>query len=72
MMVCLGLIVAGVIDGTPWYLSARHYESTDDAFIDGRPVLISPQVTGNIMQVKPSSEKRRAFSSPFVVLTPSR
>ena len=34
-----------------WYLSARHYESTDDAFIDGRPVLISPQVTGNIVQV---------------------
>jgi len=51
MIVCLGLIVAGVIGGTMWYLSARHYESTDDAFIDGRPVLISPQVTGNIVQV---------------------
>jgi membrane fusion protein, multidrug efflux system len=51
MIVCLGLIVAGVIGGTIWYLNARHYESTDDAFIDGRPVLISPQVTGNIMQV---------------------
>jgi membrane fusion protein (multidrug efflux system) len=51
MIVCLGLIVAGVIGGTLWYLNARHYESTDDAFIDGRPVLISPQVTGNIMQV---------------------
>jgi membrane fusion protein (multidrug efflux system) len=51
MIVCLGLIVAGVIAGTLWYLNARHYESTDDAFIDGRPVLISPQVTGNIVQV---------------------
>jgi membrane fusion protein, multidrug efflux system len=51
MIVCLGLIVAGVVGGTIWYLSARHYESTDDAFIDSRPVLISPQVTGNIMQV---------------------
>ena len=51
MIACLGLIVAGVVGGTIWYLNARHYESTDDAFIDGRPVLISPQVTGNIVQV---------------------
>jgi membrane fusion protein, multidrug efflux system len=51
MIVCLGLIVAGIVAGTLWYLHARHYESTDDAFIDGRPVLISPQVTGDIVQV---------------------
>jgi membrane fusion protein (multidrug efflux system) len=51
MIVCLGLIVAGLIAGIAWYLHARHYESTDDAFIDGRPVLISPQVTGSITSV---------------------
>jgi membrane fusion protein (multidrug efflux system) len=51
MIVCLGLIVAGIIAGIAWYLHARHYESTDDAFIDGRPVLVSPQVTGNIITV---------------------
>jgi membrane fusion protein (multidrug efflux system) len=51
MIVCIGLIVIGVIAGIAWYLHARHYESTDDAFIDGRPVLVSPQVTGNITSV---------------------
>jgi membrane fusion protein (multidrug efflux system) len=51
MIVCPGLIVAGIIAGIAWYLHARHYESTDDAFIDGRPVLVSPQVTGNIVSV---------------------
>ena len=51
MIVCLGLIVAGIIAGIAWYLHARHYESTDDAFIDGRPVLVSPQVTGSIVSV---------------------
>jgi membrane fusion protein, multidrug efflux system len=51
MVVCLGLIVVGVIAGMAWYFHARHYESTDDAFIDGRPVLISPQVTGSIISV---------------------
>lgn len=51
MIVCLGLIAVGIIAGIAWYLHARHYESTDDAFIDGRPVLVSPQVTGNIITV---------------------
>jgi membrane fusion protein, multidrug efflux system len=51
MVVCLGLIALGIIGGIAWYLHARHYESTDDAFIDGRPVLVSPQVTGNITSV---------------------
>ena len=51
MIVCLGLIVVGIVAGIVWYLHARHYEDTDDAFIDGRPVLISPQVTGDIVTV---------------------
>jgi membrane fusion protein, multidrug efflux system len=51
MIVCLGLIIVGVIAGIAWYLHARHYESTDDAFIDGRSVLVSPQVTGSIVSV---------------------
>jgi hypothetical protein len=32
MVACRGLIVVGVIAGIAWYLHARHYESTDDAF----------------------------------------
>jgi membrane fusion protein (multidrug efflux system) len=51
MIACFGLIVVGVIAGIAWYLHARHHESTDDAFIDGRPVLVSPQVTGSIISV---------------------
>lgn len=51
MIVCLGLIVAGIVAGIVWYLHARHYETTDDAFIDSRPVLVSPEVTGRIVSV---------------------
>jgi membrane fusion protein, multidrug efflux system len=51
MIVCLGLIVLGIIVGIAWYLHARHYESTDDAFIDGRSVLVSPEVGGSIISV---------------------
>lgn len=49
--VSFGLIVIGLVGGIIWYLNARHYESTDDAFIDARPVFVSPQVTGNLIEV---------------------
>ena len=51
MVVCLGLIMVGIVAGIAWYLHARHYESTDDAFIDGRSVLVSPEVSGTITGV---------------------
>ena len=43
----LVLIVAGVA----WWLYARQFESTDDAFIDTRVVTISPEVGGTIVDV---------------------
>jgi membrane fusion protein (multidrug efflux system) len=43
--------VLAVVAGILWYLHARHYESSDDAFVDTRPVLVSPQVTGIITDV---------------------
>jgi membrane fusion protein (multidrug efflux system) len=45
------LIVAGVIGSILWYLNSRHYANTDDAFIDGRPISINLEVTGNIVRV---------------------
>jgi membrane fusion protein (multidrug efflux system) len=51
VIVCACLIGAGIIGSVLWYLHARHYESTDDAFIDSRPVLVNPQVTGSIVLV---------------------
>ena len=45
------IVVAGVIGGILWYLHSRHYTNTDDAFIDGRPISINLEVTGNIVQV---------------------
>jgi membrane fusion protein, multidrug efflux system len=43
--------VAALVGGIIWWLYARNYESTDDAFIDARNVSVSPQVTGAITQV---------------------
>jgi membrane fusion protein (multidrug efflux system) len=40
-----------------WWLDARHYETTDDAFIDGRPVNISTEVAGAIVDVPVSDNQ---------------
>jgi membrane fusion protein (multidrug efflux system) len=34
-----------------WWLNARHFEDTDDAFIDARTVALSSQVTGVVTEV---------------------
>ena len=43
--VAVALLAAG---GVMWWLHARNYESTDDAFIDARNVYVSSQVVGAI------------------------
>jgi membrane fusion protein (multidrug efflux system) len=45
--VLLILIVAGIL----WWLHARQYESTDDAFVDARTIPISAQISGAISEV---------------------
>ena len=45
------ILIAAIIAGVLYWLHARNYESTDDAFIDGRPVSISPEVSGNLVEV---------------------
>jgi membrane fusion protein (multidrug efflux system) len=48
--VILGGILLAVLAGL-WWLNARQYESTDDAFIDARTVQISAQVAAAIVDV---------------------
>ena len=45
------LIVIVLAAATRWYIASLAYETTDDAFIDARPVSISSQVNGAIVDV---------------------
>ena len=53
ILTILGIVVliAAIVAAVLWYLHARHFEGTDDAFIDSRPVSVSAEVTGNITDV---------------------
>src|SRR5947209_8439698 len=45
------LLVLGLIFGLRYYLYARSHESTDDAFISGDVVQVSPKVSGKVLRV---------------------
>jgi membrane fusion protein (multidrug efflux system) len=49
----VGIVVACVlaIGAFFWWLHARHYESTDDAFIDAHVVQIAPRIAGQVARV---------------------
>jgi membrane fusion protein (multidrug efflux system) len=47
VLVLLGAIAVGVY----YYWQSRHYESTDDAYIQGHPVSVSARVSGNVVAV---------------------
>src|SRR5205823_3278406 len=45
------LLILAVIGTILWWMHARHFESTDDAFIDTRVVVVSAQIGGAIVDV---------------------
>ena len=51
-----------------WWLNARHYESTDDAFIDARMVSISSQVNAAIVDVPVNDNQDVEAGTPLVHL----
>ena len=53
-----GLLIGGaiviillIVGGVLWWLHARQFESTDDAYVDGHIVRVAPQVAGVLRQM---------------------
>ncbi len=68
-LVVLATVVATVA-AVMWWLHARDYESTDDAFIDARNVSISPQVVGTIIRVPVTDNQRVETGGLLVEIDP--
>jgi membrane fusion protein (multidrug efflux system) len=45
------VVLVGAIVGVSWWLHARHFEKTDDAFIDVHAERVGPQVAGRVARV---------------------
>ncbi|HET8610923.1 MAG TPA: HlyD family efflux transporter periplasmic adaptor subunit [Burkholderiales bacterium] len=44
-------VIVGLVYGVYWATVARYYESTDDAYVDGNVVRITPQVAGTVIGI---------------------
>ena len=64
LLVVLLLIIGGIL----WWLNSRHYEDTDDAFIDTHIVHISPQVAGQVLTVAVNDNQEVKRGQPLVEL----
>jgi membrane fusion protein (multidrug efflux system) len=64
-----GLAAIGV--GVAWWLDARDYESTDDAFIDAHMVRVAPQVTGRVAVVPVDDNQAVAAGQLLVKIDPA-
>ena len=47
----IGLALIAAVAGGTYYLHSRHYESTDNAFIAGDVIQVSPRVAGQVVHV---------------------
>lgn len=45
------IVIAGIVIGVLWWLHARQYEETDDAFIEADVTQVSPRVAGHVDHV---------------------
>ena len=51
LLFVLAALIVGAIIGVRYWIDSRHYESTDDAFIEGHVVPISPQISAQVAAV---------------------
>ncbi|MGN6231930.1 MAG: EmrA/EmrK family multidrug efflux transporter periplasmic adaptor subunit [Trinickia sp.] len=62
------ILVAAVAYGLYYFLDARFHESTDDAYVNGNVVQITPQVTGTVIAVNADDTQTVKSGDSLVVL----
>ena len=62
------LVLAGVAVSLYWFLFARFYEETDDAYVGGNVIQISSQVSGTVTAIKADDTQIVKAGQPLVAL----
>ena len=63
--------VAGLVWGAYEYLVASHYEATDNAYVQGNVIQITPQIGGTVMAVMADDTDFVKAGQPLVQLDPA-
>ncbi|KFX61857.1 EmrA/EmrK family multidrug efflux transporter periplasmic adaptor subunit [Paraburkholderia fungorum] len=65
------ILIAALAYGLYYFLDARFHEDTDDAYVNGNVVQITPQVTGTVIAVNADDTQTVKAGDPLVVLDPA-
>lgn len=65
------VVLGGIVAGFFVYLHERHFESTDDAFIDGHIIPISARVAGNVLTVNVDDNQTVKAGETLVEIDPA-
>jgi membrane fusion protein, multidrug efflux system len=61
-------VVAGLFYAAYWFVALRHFEQTDDAYVQGNLVQITPQVPGTVVAVNADDTDLVKAGSPLIAL----
>ena len=65
------ILITAIAYGLYYFLVARFHEDTDDAYVNGNVVQITPQVTGTVIAVNADNTQTVKAGDPIVVLDPA-
>jgi membrane fusion protein (multidrug efflux system) len=72
LAIVIGIFVlAGVAYGIYWAIELRHIQSTDDAYVNGNIVQITPQVAGIVIGIDADDTQMVQVGQPLVRLDPA-
>jgi membrane fusion protein (multidrug efflux system) len=65
------VVLAALVYGVYWYLDARHYESTDDAYVGGNVVAVTSRETGTVIALHADNTQSVKRGQVLVELDPT-
>ena len=70
-LIVIVILLVALAYGLYYFLVARFVEGTDDAYVNGNVVQITPQVTGTVIAVNADDTQTVKVGDPVVVLDPA-
>jgi membrane fusion protein (multidrug efflux system) len=70
-LIVLVIVIAAVAYGFYYFMIARFHEATDDAYVNGNVVQITPQVVGTVISVNADDTQTVHAGDPLVALDPA-
>ncbi|WP_322069855.1 EmrA/EmrK family multidrug efflux transporter periplasmic adaptor subunit [Paraburkholderia bannensis] len=70
-LLVVAIVIAAIAYGLYYFLVARFSEDTDDAYVNGNVVQITPQVTGTVIAVNADDTQTVKIGEPLVQLDPA-